>query len=145
MTKLNPGVKIRLVRIGRLVWEVVAIADESGQSVWEDLKGADPGDAAAERMRATLETDIPLNGPPRMNRTRCRDLGDEIFEFKERGWRVLWFYGTGEPRRRIICTHSSPKVSKKKFQPEIAKARRIRNTYLQAKAEGTLKEPEEGR
>jgi len=136
---------MRLVRLGRAVWDVLAIADELDHSVWDELEGADPSDAAAERMRGTLETEVPLNGPPRMNRTRCRDLGDEIFEFKEHGWRVLWFYDAGKPvqRRRIVCTHSTPKVSKKEFQPEKAKARRIRNEYVLAKETGSLIEPEE--
>ena len=126
---------MRLVRIGRAVWDVVAIADESGHSVWDELEGADPSDRAAERMRATLETDVPMNGPPRTNRTKCRDLGDGIYEFKEGGWRVLWFYDAGEPvrRRQIVCSHLSPKVAKKEFQQEIARARRMRRDYVMAK------------
>ncbi|HVT58147.1 MAG TPA: hypothetical protein VHR45_07085 [Thermoanaerobaculia bacterium] len=135
---------MRLVRIRRAVWDLLAIADEMRHSVWDELEAADPSDTAAERMRATLETDVPLNGPPLMNRTRCRHLGGEIYEFKEHGWRVLWFYDTKPgQRRRIICTHSSPKVSKKEFQPEIARARRIRKEYVAAKATGRLIEPEE--
>lgn len=144
MTKINTGVKIRLVLMGRAVWEVLAVADDSGHSVRDGLQAADPSDTAAEQMLATLETDVPLNGPPR-NKRKCRDLGDEIYEFKEPGLRVLWFYDTGEPvrRRRIICTHGSPKVNKKKFQQEKAKAIRIRRAYVAAKATGRLIEPKE--
>lgn len=140
---------MRLVSMGRAVWHVLAIEDRRGRSVRDDLEAADPSDHGAERMLAALETDVPLNGPPRLNTTRCRDLGDGIFEFKEHGLRVLWFYDTGEPVRskRIICTHSSPKVSKKEFQPEIARARRIRREYVAAKLAGKLVEPKppEGR
>lgn len=134
---------MRLVWIGSAVWEVLAVADDSGKSVRDELENADPSDTGAERMLATLEMDVPLNGPPFRNRTKCRDLGDEIYEFKEAGRRVLWFYDAGEPvrRRRIICTHGSLKVSKKEFQPEIARARRLRKEYLTAKQENRLAEP----
>ena len=144
MTGVNTGVKMRLVWIGHGVWEVLAIADEQGRSVREELEAADnSGDNVAMRMLATLKTDVPLNGPPLMNRTKCRDLGDGIYEFKLPGLRVLWFYDTGHPiqRRCIVCTHSSPKVSKKEFQPEIARARRFRDAYVDAKLSGKLIRP----
>src|SRR5262249_28191582 len=134
------GVKLRLARLGRAVWDVVAIEDREGHSVRDELEAADPGNSSAERMLATLETEVPQNGPPRMNRTRCRDLGDGIFEFKEWGLRVLWFYNTG---RRIVCTHSCPKLSKKEFQVEKARAQRLRTSYENAKSTGRLVEPEE--
>jgi hypothetical protein len=127
---------MRLVRIGRAVWDVLAILDESANSAWGELEAADPSDSGAERMRITLETEVPLNGPPRMNKTKCRALGDGIYEFKEPGVRVLWFYDAG---RTVVCSHVSPKVAKKKFQPEIAKAKRLRDAYLVSKLAGTLK------
>jgi hypothetical protein len=125
------------------VWDVLAITEESGGGVWRELQSADLSDGGAERMRATLETDVPLNGPPLMNKTKCRDLGDEIFEFKEGGWRVLWFYDTGEPvkRRRIICSHASRKIHKKEFQKEITRAVRLRQEYMAAKWARRLIEP----
>ena len=132
---------MRLVRIGRVVWDVLAIADESGRSVLDDL-----GLTEAEgRMLATIETDVPLNGPPVGNVTRCKDVGDDILEFKEWGVRVLWFYDAGEPkiRRRIICTHFCPKLSKKEFQQEKERAKRLRRAYIAAKSAGKLVEPEE--
>jgi len=133
---------MRLVWIGHAVWDVLAVADQAGRSVRDELEGADPSDTAAELMRATLEVDVPLNGPPR-NKRKCRDLGEGVYEFKEWGWRVLWFYDAGEPvrRRRIICTHSTPKLSKKEFKPELVRARRIRKEYIAAKASGQLIEP----
>jgi site-specific DNA-cytosine methylase len=79
-----------------------------------------------------------------MNRRKCVDLGHGIYELKEWNWRVLWFYDAGEPkhRKRIICTHSSGKVAKKEFQPEIQRARRMREEYMKAKASGHLIEPD---
>lgn len=134
---------MRLVRIRRAVWDVLAIADESGgRSVWDELLAADASDGGAEQMRAALHEHVPLNGPPK-GKNRCRSIGDDIFEFKERGIRVLWFYDAGEPveRWRIVCTHSCPKLNKKKFQQEKARALRIRKTYLEEKAAGRLQQP----
>lgn len=135
---------MRLVRLGRAVWDVLAIADEEGGSVWQVLQNLREG-AGVERMRVTLEQEVPLNGPPTMNTTRCRALGEGIYEFKETGVRVLWFYDEGEPVRRrcIICTHYSPKVKTKEFQKEISKARRMREAYLIAKSTGKFKWPKE--
>jgi hypothetical protein len=133
-----------LVWIGCAVWDVLAIEDGSGGSVVAKLEGADPSDGGAIQMRARLETEVPLNGPPFKNRRKCVDLGHEIYELKEWNWRVLWFYDAGAPkaRKRIICTHSSNKTSKKEFQPEVLRARRLRDQYLEAKATGQLSEPE---
>jgi len=137
---------MRLVRIRRAVavYDVVAIADASGGSLWGELKkDADRGDSGAEQMRARLKEKVPREGPPR-GKTRCRYIGDDIWEFKEWGVRVLWFWDAGFPkvRRRIICTHTCAKVKDAEFQREKAKAVRIRGEYLVAKAAGKLKEPE---
>jgi len=138
---------MRLVRIRRAVYDVVAIADDSGHSLWKELKDADPSDSGAEQMRARLKEKVPREGPPK-GQTRCRHVGDDIWEFKERGARgvrVLWFWDAGVPnvRKRILCTHMCAKVNDKEFQREKAKAVRIRRDYLAAKAAGKLKEPEE--
>ena len=128
---------MRLVRIKHEIWDVQAILDESdNSSAWSELEAADPSDSGAERMRATLETEVPLNGPPRMNKTKCRDLGGGIYEFKESGVRVLWFYDAG---KTIVCSHVSPKVPKKKFQQEIKTAKRLRDAYTVSKLAGKLK------
>jgi hypothetical protein len=125
------------------VYDVVAIADDSGRSFWTGLQSADPSDGGAEQMRAALEQDIPRNGPPK-GKSRCRYLGDDIWEFKEWNVRVLWFYDAGDPtvRWRILCTHACAKLPKKKFQQEKQKAIRIRRQYLEAKAAGRLPQPE---
>ena len=105
---------------------------------------ADPSDGGAEQMRAALRDHVPRNGPPQ-GKSRGRYLGDDIYEIKEWGVRVLWFHDAGEPavRRQIVCTHICGKVNKKKFQQEKDKAVRLRKSYLAAKSAGELQEPEE--
>lgn len=144
LTELNMGVKMRLVRIRRAVYDVVAVADHSGRSPWADLQSADPSDGGAVQMRAALREHVPLNGPPR-GKSRCRYVGDDIWEFKEWGVRVLWFYDAGQPKfpRRIVCTHACGKLNKKEFQREKAKAIRIRGDYMALKADGKLPQPED--
>jgi hypothetical protein len=126
---------MRLVRVGVAIWEVLAIEDERGNSVWDELKAADPASGSAIQMRATLKTYVPENGPMRMHKRKCVSLGQDIYEFKEPGWRVLWFYDAG---RRVVCTHSCPKVKTKEFQPEIKRAARFRDMYFAAKSAGEL-------
>ena len=134
---------MRLVRIGRAVWDVLAITDDLGRSLWDELLSADPSDGGAEQMRAALREHVPRNGPPKA-KSRCRYLGDDIYELKGWGIRVLWFYDAGQPRIRwrILCTHACPKLKKKEFQKEKAKAIRIRTAYLAIKTAGRLPEPE---
>jgi hypothetical protein len=143
LTELNIGVKMRLVRIGRAVYDVVAIADNFGDGLWDELKRADPSDGGSTQMRGRLRENVPRDGPPR-GKKRCRNIGDDIWEFKEWGVRVLWFYDAGDPkvRRRIVCTHTCAKVNDREFQQEKAKAVRIRRDYIALKTAGKLKEPE---
>jgi hypothetical protein len=135
---------MRLVRIGCAVWDVLTVADDSGRSLWADLLSADPGDGGAEQMRAALREHIPRNGPPQ-GRNRGRHLGDGIYEVKEWGVRVLWFYDTGEPvtRHRIICALLCGKENKKRFQQEMRSADNVRKAYVAAKSAGRLEEPKE--
>jgi len=132
-----------LVQIRRTVWEVVAIEDRFRNSAWTKVEGADPADTGAEQMRAMLEQVVPDSGPPLRNVRRCRKLNDFIYEFKTFGVRVLWFYDSGEPqmRKRIVCTHATNKLPKKKFQQVLGSATTAREEYLLAKSSGLLAEP----
>lgn len=135
---------MRLVRTAREpdpVWEVLAVEDARGATVLDALEGADPADYGAELMLAALETDVPMNGPPKFNKTRCRLLKDGILEFKEHGVRVLWFYDAGEPRarNRIVCSHMCPKLKSRELDIEIAVAKKVRRAYIAAKGQNALK------
>ena len=133
---------MRLVRVASDVWEVLAIEDRDGGSVWAELEHADASDIASEDMLVTLETEVPLGGPPR-NKRKCRPIGNDILEFKTSaggGLRVFWFYDVGMPltRRRIICTHSSQKVKERKLKQEERRAIGYRAAYIRAKRANNL-------
>ena len=127
--------------LGRAVWQVVAVADDRGLSLDQELRSLGRSDSSAEAMLATLEEIVPLHGPPVHNKTKCRPLGNDIFEFKVGRLRVLWFYDAGEPviRRLIVCSHLFLKQSRKTPRREIDKAAVTREAYLEAKRRGDLK------
>jgi phage-related protein len=141
---------MRLVRVARVVWDLVAMTDDDGANVLTELDAIDPGYKHTETMRALIERTVPRDGPPVHNDRRCSPLGDGIFEFKagpERGkkLRVLWFYDAGVPpsRRQIICTHSFLKDTRKTPPQQKARAVRMRRQYLEAKRTRTLPQIEE--
>jgi phage-related protein len=97
---------------------VVAIADNRGGSLLDELLSADPADHDAVAMLAMLERHIPDQGPNVRNTNKCKPLGREIFEFRRGAIRVLWF-NAPRVRRLIICTHLFYKQSQKTPRREI--------------------------
>ena len=131
---------MRLVRIRRVVWDVIAIADDNGHHVMDELAAIDPSYRHAETMRALISEHVPRNGPPRHNELRCKPIGDDILEFKTgprrgRKLRVLWFYDEGHV---IVCTHSLMKDTAKTPREEKDRAIRMRSAYFDAKHRNAL-------
>lgn len=129
---------MRLVRIGRVVWEVLAILDTEGPIDWGSLK-EDP-DPQVKKMRALLDH-VARDGPPKWNKRKCEKLDDDILEFKagpKKGpkLRVFWFYGGG--RKVIVCTHSVLK-NRATVPSEIDRANRLRILYLKAERRQRIK------
>lgn len=126
---------MELVRIKRVVWDVLAIADRRGRTVWDELR--EDSDPHAQKMRALIQH-TALNGPPHDQR-KSKKLRDDIFEFRtgpKKGpqLRVFYFYDAG---KMVICTHS---VWKREAVPEeIDRAVAWKNRYLLARERGELK------
>jgi phage-related protein len=131
---------MRLVRVAKVVWDVVAITGEAGGNVLSELEAIDPSYRRhVENMRVMIEQYVPRNGPPR-NKLKCSPLGDDIFEFKAgpkkgKKLRVLWFYDAGDPiiRYRILCTHLFLKQTRTTPPDEKDRAVEKRKEYIQAK------------
>lgn len=125
---------MKLVRIKRVVWDVLAIADRRERTVWDELR-EDPH-PHARKMRALIQN-IALHGPPHDQR-KSKKLRDDIFEFRtgpKKGpkLRVFYFYDAG---KMVICTHS---VWKREAVPEeIDRAVAWKNRYLLARERGEL-------
>lgn len=134
---------MRLVRRGRAVWEVLAIEDRRGQSVWTWLQTeADSGNNHARGMNDLIRH-VLSNGPP-SSPYMCKSLGDGIYEFlrgpkKGPKLRVLWFYDKG---RVIICTHAFWK-DQRTVPDEITRAVKLKSSYLAAKKAGDISIREE--
>ena len=69
------------------------------------------------------------------NELTFRDVGDGIYEFKRPGLRLYAFYDEipGLTPQLIIASNGGTKNSRKEQDADIAKARRLRFRYLEAK------------
>jgi hypothetical protein len=112
--------------------------DESAACAVEDfiLELYADNDPDAEAIIYELEKTSSHGPSPNKHKFRyLKGSGQDLVEFKARGGsRVLGFID--QPRRRIVCTHGVPKLKQKRFEREIEKAQRIRNTYLIETEEG---------
>jgi len=125
--------KLRYVR--KVRWTILAVCDERGGCQLLDFLGdsACPTGKAARNMLALIArtAEHGLSG----NRELSRDLGDDIYELRKSGLRVLFFYDAG---RVIICSHAYPKQSQKIGHGQKERACRARKLYFEAKHNGEL-------
>src|SRR5262249_33069389 len=77
LTYVNSPVNMRLVRVARDQWDVLAILDGRGDcQVLDFLYQLPPNYAAAQRwMIQFLHLQLPVAGPPRKNADLCKSLG----------------------------------------------------------------------
>lgn len=131
---------MRLVRLGRHQWDIVAICDDRGDcQVLDFLDGLDAGYAAAvNAMLVLLREYLPVHAPQGLREPWCKALGDGLFEFrrepKGKRVRVIWFYDTG---RVVVCTNGFSKAEKTP-PAEIERARRLRAMYAEEQQRGRL-------
>lgn len=130
---------MKLVRIAREQWDVLAVVDHRDHcQVLDFLKGLAPNyHAAKEAMFVLLEVVLPRTGPPR-NVQLSKSLGRGLFELrrqpKGRKLRVVFFYDSGF---RIICTSAFTKAETTP-QTEIDRSRFLTQLYLEAKFRNEL-------
>lgn len=137
---VNRRVNMRLLRIARKRWEVLAICDHRGGcpvlDFLEGLTGA--YQAAVEQMLVLLGQLIPENGPPK-GEPLCKSLGDGLYELRKqpkgKKLRVVWFYGGGPV---IICAAAFTKAERTP-RAEIIRARALQREYWEARKHGQLK------
>lgn len=131
---------MKLVRIGRKRWEVLAICDSRGRcqvaDFLVDLEGT-TGQIAAEQMLRLLRTQVPVSGPPKAE-PLCKSLGDGLYEFRKqpkgKKLRVVWFYGGGAV---IVCAAAFTKAERTpRAQLERARAQQL--AYLEDRRNGKL-------
>lgn len=134
LTFVNRRVNMKLVRIARGQWEVLAVLDDRGQcQVLELLAGPGADPSAAERsMLRFLRSRLSIEGPPHTVEL-CKALGDGIFELRRQPkgpkLRVLFFYDDGH---RIVCTNAFYKAERTP-RAEVRLARDLKRLYFRAK------------
>lgn len=104
---------MRLLRISRIKWEVLAILVGDSCPLLDTLSGIDGSVRAVEQMYTMLLEDVPARGPRRDNDHFCSPLGDGLFQFKRgpkkgQKLRVPFFYAPG---RRVVCTEAAMKTN----------------------------------
>lgn len=130
---------MRLLRIARLEWDVLAVCDQRGGcqvlSFLDELTGLE-GKAAAD-MLTMLRRTVARFGPP-MREPLCKALGEGIFEFrrqpKGKKLRVLWFYGGTAV---IVCTAAFKKAERTP-RIQLDRARFLRKQYWLARSRSEL-------
>ena len=96
---------MRLIRIAKGRWEVLAEVDAGGSCPVLDL--LNPSGVLKEPQRFLsrfLRVYLPLEGPPVSSLPRCRPLADGVFELRSHPRQetaVLFFSDEGQ---RIVCT-----------------------------------------
>jgi len=131
---------MRLVRIARDRWDVLAVVDNRGHcQVLEFLLALAPNYQAAKRaMLYLLQVILPGSGPPAHNSEISKPLGGGIFELrrqpKGRKLRVVYFY---DSNFRIVCTSAFTKAETTP-QVEIESARFLVRLYREAKFRNEL-------
>jgi Phage derived protein Gp49-like (DUF891) len=143
------GVKLRLnmrvLRLARARWEVLAVCEDDGRCPVLDLlqKGYREGSKEArDKMLSLLVDSVPYEGPQVDNPTVCKPLkplSDGLFEFRKqprRGAkpRVVWFF---DGDRCVVCTVG---FFKRDQMPEgkLDQAREMKAAYFEAKAKRRL-------
>lgn len=128
---------MKLVRIARLRWDVLAICDSRGGCQVLDFLADSVGttyQVAAEQMSVLLKAQVPANGPPKTE-PLCKSLGDGLYEFRKqpkgKKLRVVWFYGGGAV---IVCAVAFTKAERTP-RTKIAQAMLLREQYRLAKAD----------
>ena len=128
---------MKLARLGRKVWTVLAVLTEREECPVLDL--LESSDIPGERLLADLRETIPARGPPR-NSEASEYLRDKIFELREqvtRGGtlRVLYFY---DDDHVVVCVNGVLKKKDKTPKTLIDAAVEKRTAYFDAKAKKQL-------
>lgn len=129
-----------LHQIGSDRWTVLAIASSETECELRDMLARPDASQLALRMLTLLRRQLPASGPPH-NEEISKHLVGDIYEFRKtpgRGpaLRVLWFYDEG---KIIVCTHGFWKTTRRTPAPEIERARKLRDEYLLAKHNRSLR------
>jgi phage-related protein len=140
LTFVNREVNMKLVRIAREQWDVLAVLDSRERCPVLDFLG-EPNSAhrtTRGQLLVSLRVVLPVQGPPRNNVELCKSLGDGVFELRRQTkgpkLRVLFFY---DDECRIVFTNGFAKT-KMRSKKEIDLAKSLKKQYFAAKSHEKL-------
>ena len=122
---------MRLLRIAKGRWEVLAEVDPGGSCPVLDLLGQ-PGSGRETQVFLSrfLRLYLPLEGPPASGLPRCRPLADGVFELRGESRSpeppLLFFADEGQ---RIVCA-SAPDSRQRYFAAKSARGLQIAEEAL---------------
>ncbi len=125
---------MRLLRLAKGRWEVLAVLDGRGRCPVLDFLGELNGDLRPTRelLNVSLRVYMPLEGPPTAGASLCKPLEDGLFELRRQPDgpkpRVLFFQ---DGTQRIVCTHAFSKPDASRSQ--VDHARGLRQQYFATK------------
>jgi phage-related protein len=119
-------VELILIRRGR-AFTINALSVDGGCQTLDFLDSLEQTNTNEHTGILALLARSAENGTPK-NIEKCRHLSDEIYEFKHKHIRLLFFH---QPGHIIICTHGVWKQGQKTRKREIEKAKALRKRYLE--------------
>ena len=134
LTPVNEGVNMKLVRLAKRRWDVLAILDARERCEVLDFLMEPEASyrVAAQAMLHALFEAIPVSGPPRAE-PLGKPLGDGLYELRKqpkgKKLRVVWFYGGGAV---IVCAVAFLKAERTP-RAKLAQALLLRECYQAAK------------
>lgn len=122
--------------VARQVWTVQAVRLEDGSCPLLVELQVIPGRDESDRYGAFALLDVVAeHGPSALPSNICHRIDGPIWQFRKATRRVLWFYDEGKV---VVCTHCFIKTTKKTPKPEIRRAMREYERYVDARRNGTL-------
>ena len=119
----------------RVQWTLLAVCSDRGDcQLLEFLGDLDVGAGRESKHMLALMARTAEHGPP-IKEDLCASLGDDIYEFRKSGLRVLFFY---DAERTIICCNAYRKQSLKLGHGQKERAMAARAAYFAAKRAGRL-------
>ncbi|WP_406828142.1 type II toxin-antitoxin system RelE/ParE family toxin [Microbulbifer sp. ARAS458-1] len=116
-------------------WRILVECDEGGNSELDEvMSGLTDGELAGWLKLLERAAIVGPKNIPRNNRHHI-DKPNDIYEFIKGKWRLSFFYDEGNI---VVCGHMFRKKTQETPKKDKKKAARLKERYLNAKADGTL-------
>jgi len=129
-------VELKVLLSGR--WRILSPISKGAQSITEEfLDGLAASFQSNTAGLLVMMEQHSEHGPEQFNTAQCHyvDQREQIYEYIKGRLRLFWFE---DDDRVVVCMHGIVKKDQKTPRRDIDRAKRVKATYMQAKAEGSL-------